>query len=38
MHPNYSEFMKFLLENEYYKYGNFTQCEYYKSTENTVGM
>lgn len=38
MHPNYSEFLKFLLENEYYKYGNFTQCEYYKSTENTVGM
>lgn len=38
MHPNYSEFLKFLLEsehyNEYYKYGNLTQCEYYKNTEN----
>lgn len=38
MHPNHSEFMKFLLENEYYKYGNFTQCEYYKRAENTVDM
>ena len=38
MHPNHSEFMKFLLENEYYKYGNLTQCEYYKSAENTFDM
>lgn len=42
MHPNYSEFLKFLLEsehyNEYYKYGNLTQCEYCKRTENTVDM
>ena len=38
MHPNHSEFIKFLLENEYYKYGNLTQCEYYKNTENTIGM
>lgn len=38
MHPNYSEFMKCLFENEYYKYGNLTQCGYYKRTENTVDM
>ena len=42
MHPNYSEFLKYLLEsehyNEYYKYGNPIQCEYYKNTENTVDM
>lgn len=38
MHPNHSEFMKFLLENECHKYGNFIQCEYYKSAENAVDM
>ena len=38
MHPNYSEFLKFLLENEYYKYGNLTQCEYHKRTENTIDV
>lgn len=38
MHPNYSEFLKFLLESEYHKYGNLTQCEYRKRTENTVDM
>lgn len=42
MHPNHSEFLKFLLENEHYneyhKYGNWTQCEYYKRTENIVDM
>lgn len=38
MHPNYSEFLKFLLENECYKYGNLTQCEYYKNKENSVDM
>lgn len=37
MHPNHSEFIKFLLGNECHKYG-LTQCEYYKSTENTVDM
>lgn len=38
MHPNYSEFLKYLLGNECHKYGNWIQCEYYKSTENTVDM
>lgn len=38
MHPNYSEFLKYLLETEYYKYGNLIQCEYYKNTEGTVDM
>lgn len=38
MHPNYSEFLKYLLENECYKYGNLIQCEYYKSTENFIDM
>lgn len=38
MHPNYSEFLKYLLENECHKYGNLIQCEYYKKTENTVDM
>lgn len=42
MHPNHSEFLKFLLEsehyNEYHKYGNLTQYEYCKRTENTVDM
>ena len=38
MHPNYSEFLKFLLGNECHKYGNLIQCEYYKNTENTVDM
>ena len=38
MHPNYSEFLKFLLENECHEYGNLTYCEYYKNTENTVDM
>lgn len=37
MHPNYSEFLKFLLENECHKYGNLIQREYYKNTENTIG-
>ena len=37
MHPNHSEFIKFLLENECHKY-SLTQCEYYKNTENTVDM
>lgn len=36
MHPNYSEFLKFLLESECHKYGNLIQCEYYKNTENTI--
>ena len=41
MHPNYSEFLKYLLEseyNKYHKYGNPIQCEYYKSTENTIDV
>lgn len=38
MHPNYSEFLKFLLENEYYQYGNLTQCECCKRTENPIDM
>ena len=38
MHPNYSEFLKFLLGNECHEYGNLIQCEYYKSTENTIDM
>lgn len=38
MHPNYSEFLKFLLENECHKYGDLIQCEYYKRTENTADM
>lgn len=36
MHPNYSEFLKFLFENECHKYGNLIQCEYHKRTENTI--
>lgn len=38
MHPNHSEFLKYLLESEYHKYGNLTQYEYCKRTENTVDM
>lgn len=38
MHPNYSEFLKYLLKNEYKKYGNLIQCEYYKNIENTIDM
>ena len=38
MHPNYSEFLKYLLESEYHKYGNLIQCEYHKNAENTVDM
>ena len=38
MHPNYSEFLKYLFENEYRKYGNVIQCEYYKNAENTIGI
>lgn len=42
MHPNHSEFLKFLLEsehyNKYHKYGNLTQYEYCKRTENTIDM
>lgn len=38
MHPNYSEFLKYLLESECHKYGDLIQCEYYKSTENTFDM
>ena len=37
MHPNYSEFLKYLLESEYHKW-NLIQCEYYKNTENTIDM
>ena len=38
MHPNYSEFLRYLLENEYHKYGNLIQCEHYKNTENSIDM
>jgi hypothetical protein len=42
MHPNHSEFLKYLLKNkyydEYYKYGGFPHCEYYQKAEDTVDM
>lgn len=42
MHPNHSEFLKYLLENkyynEYYKYGGLAHCEYYQKAEVPVGM
>ena len=42
MHPNHSEFLKYLLENkyydEYYKYGNLTHCEYYQKAEDAVDV
>ena len=38
MHPNHSEFLKYLLENKYYKYGNLAHCEYYQKTEDRVDM
>ena len=38
MHPNYSEFLKYLLESEYNKYGNLIQCEYHKNAENITNV
>ena len=38
MHPNYSEFLKYLLEGEYHKYGNLIQYEYHQNTEDIIDM
>lgn len=44
MHPNYSEFLRFLLkngyykENECYKCGGLVQYEHCQNAEDTVGM